>query len=100
MFVSCTGLDQSIDPVNESIRPSNSADAIAIPVAFGVIGVVLTLATTIVGIIQIRTARKHQQETAKCQADLESAVEPPSPSPDVSMATSSDVAVQKMASCL
>jgi hypothetical protein len=90
---SCTGLGPNIDPDGDNSRLSNNADTIAIPVVFGVIGVVLTLATIIVGIIQIRIVWKHQRKTANCRADLETAVELSSSSPDIIAATSLYVAM-------
>jgi hypothetical protein len=56
---------------------------------FGVLGLVITLATIIIGIIQIKIAWKHQHQTANCRIDLEAAVNLSSPYPGV-------VAVQKM----
>ena len=81
-LASCTGLGQDIDPHGDNPQLSNSADTIAIPVVFGVIGVVLTLATIIIGIIQIQIAWKHQHDTANCRIDLETS------SPDIAAATS------------
>lgn len=75
---------------------SNNADTIAIPVVFGVIGVVLTLATIIIGIVQIQIAWKHQRKTANCRADLETAVELSSSSPGIAAATTLYIAVLKM----
>ena len=78
-LVSCKGHGPNIVPDGDNLRSSNTADAIAVPVVFGVLGLVLTLATIIIGIIQIKIAWKHQHQTANCRIDLEAAVNRSSP---------------------
>jgi hypothetical protein len=94
-LASCTGLGPNVDSDGDNPRLLNTADSITIPMVFGVIGVVLTLATIIIGIIQIQIAWKHQRKTANCRADLELAVELSPPSSDTTAASSLYVAVHK-----
>lgn len=89
MVVSYKDLEPSVDPVDEPARPSSTADTTTIPMIFGMIGVALTLATTAIGIMQIKIAVKHRESTTNCRDDLETAIELSSPSPDLTTFTSS-----------
>ena len=95
-LVSCKDLGPSIDPVNESARQSNTADTTIVPIIFGAIGAALTLATIVIGIMQIKIALKHRESTINCRGDLETATELSSPFPDLTTITLSNVAIRTM----
>jgi len=56
-----------------SAAASNTLDTLTIPVVFGAIGAVLTLATIVIGIIQIRAARRRHRdaETGHIEHELD-----------------------------
>jgi hypothetical protein len=54
-----------------SVSASNTADTLTIPIVFGAIGAVLTLATIVIGIIQIRAARCRHRDAEAGQSDHE-----------------------------
>lgn len=59
---------------------SNTLDTLTIPIVFGVIGAGLTLATIVIGIIQIRDMRgRRRAEMAQDDLELD---EQPAPTPD------------------
>jgi hypothetical protein len=75
-----------------SAAASNTLDPLTIPIVFGAIGAVLTLATIVIGIIQIRAARcRHRDAEAgrnvyeldeqQPRRDIAGNMMPPPPSP-------------------
>jgi hypothetical protein len=56
---------------SSSASANNTLDTLTIPVVFGAIGAVLTLATIVIGIIQIRAARCRHRDAEAGQSDHE-----------------------------
>jgi hypothetical protein len=54
-----------------SASASNTLDTLTIPIVFGAIGAVLTLATIVIGIIQIRAARCRHRDAEAGQIEHE-----------------------------
>jgi uncharacterized protein HemX len=54
-----------------SAANTNTLDTLTIPIVFGAIGAVLTLATIVIGIIQIRAARYRHRDAEMGQSDHE-----------------------------
>jgi protein-S-isoprenylcysteine O-methyltransferase Ste14 len=54
-----------------SASASNNLDTLTIPIVFGAIGAILTLATIVIGIIQIRAARCRYHDAEAGQSDHE-----------------------------
>jgi hypothetical protein len=54
-----------------SAANTNTLDTLTIPIVFGAIGAVLTLATIAIGIIQIRASRRRHGDVEAGRRDLE-----------------------------
>jgi len=63
--------DTAVATNSATASASNTLDTLTIPIVFGAIGAVLTLATIVIGIIQIRAARCRHRDAEMGQDDHE-----------------------------